>query len=1000
MDPALEQVLLGILANGLTAFLARASNEPTPRGSDAVDTAIREAVEVHGEAPEIHDELGGERLRDFLTSPEASSIVRQVFVSHLGSGGDSLSESRRQFVELSTIWTGIDTEAARSNAERLFSALARGADAALAAAIDARALQAIDARGEARQGELRGELAAIRAALDALRGDVGTDFSAAIEFGHTLRGQVTARHGTITPPNFDAQRRIRIDDLYVAPQLAPLSEAGSEGQDLSTFDQVAKDTYRTVILGNPGSGKTTFARKFAHDVAAGEVNGSRVGGEMVPLLVVLRDYGADKLARRVSIVDFIRDLANATYQVPPPQGALEYLLLSGRAVVIFDGLDELLEASDRREVSADIESFARLYPAAPLLVTSREVGYEQAPLDPDRFGAYRLADFDDERVKEYVDKWFALDRELSARERETETRAFMDDSNLVEDLRANPLMLALMCNIYRGEGYIPRNRPGVYEKCAVMLFERWDRGRRINVPLEFERHLRPTMQYLASWIYSEASLQVGVTERRLVDKAAEYLEQRRFGDADAARQEARRFIEFCRGRAWVFSDAGLTPVGETLYQFTHRTFLEFFTAERLVRTNPTPTDLLRALLPRVQRGEWDVVAQLACQLQDNNVEGAADELLAGLLPSHFDSSNEAHSYMLSFACRCLEFLVPSPQVAQSLAETTTTACFRVAEAALHEGFEGQDTSAGRVASAFGELLRANWENREAIAQAVESTAVGSLARASTDDEFFAVSDVAFGLDRAVLRGRVRGDLRDFWLARSRAILDATDSARVLELSRDRFELAYDALDAGLITVREVAGWHGFGSCFDHRRFLIFGGYIRSPLYQRLVENFLGADTPDRLAASLDNLRAFGELGGAQDPPWHEIDVIRIGGGFAFLSPVRAPIPPEPEPEADPRAFFGLFTATAVIMEVSEHSESASALGELASAPHRWLERLAPICQVRYGVPSAVPAEDSLCGLADDDRRFAVRWGDRQLDLLQGRRTSNYLPDSEGGHAAR
>ena len=48
-----------------------------------------------------------------------------------------------------------------------------------------------------------------------------------------------------------------------------------------------------------------------------------------------------------SIVDYIEHNLNAFYQCQPPCGMIELLLLSGRAVVIFDGLDELFDTSQR-----------------------------------------------------------------------------------------------------------------------------------------------------------------------------------------------------------------------------------------------------------------------------------------------------------------------------------------------------------------------------------------------------------------------------------------------------------------------------------------------------------------------------------------------------------------------------------------------------------------------------------------------------------------------------
>jgi hypothetical protein len=312
------------------------------------------------------------------------------------------------------------------------------------------------------------------------------------------------------------------------------------------------------------------------------------------------------------------------------------------------------------------ESFCTLYPSVPVLVTSREVGYEQAPLDPLRFVAYQLSPFDEEQVREYAQKWFATDLDLTFDQRKQKAESFLTESEAVSDLRSNPLMLGLMCNIYRGENYIPRNRPDVYEKCSTMLFERWDKGRGIFVPLPFEHHISPAMKYLAHWIYSDEKLQAGVTEPKLVTKAADYLCNVRFENRDEGESAARKFIEFCKGRAWVFTDTGTTKDGDSLYQFTHRTFMEYFTAAHIVRTNATPADLLRTLIAKIEKREWDVVAQLSFQLQNKQLEGAGNDLLTALVEHAKNTQGKQAWNILSFAARCLEFIVPSPRVTRGI----------------------------------------------------------------------------------------------------------------------------------------------------------------------------------------------------------------------------------------------------------------------------------------------------------------------------------------------
>ena len=350
-----------------------------------------------------------------------------------------------------------------------------------------------------------------------------------------------------------------------------------------------------------------------------------------PVLVILRDYGAERKERKCSLLEFIEQTANITYQLKPPPGSFEYLLHGGRLAIIFDGLDELLDTSFRQQIGEDIELFCTQYPAVPLLVTSREVGYDQAPLRWEKFDHYRLAPFADEQVKEYVARWFDADVNLTDDQKRRKAEGFVGESKNIADLRSNPLMLALLCNIYRGEGYIPQNRPAVYEKCATMLFERWDKDRSLQVRLKIEDKIRPAMMYLAHWIYTDKALQGGVTEEALVRRVVEYLVPARFEDRDVADQAAREFVAFCRGRAWVFTDTGVQKGGESLYQFTHRTFLEYFAAGHLARTHETAAALGKVLLPRIARKEWDIVAQLAIQIKELTAEGAADQILATLV---------------------------------------------------------------------------------------------------------------------------------------------------------------------------------------------------------------------------------------------------------------------------------------------------------------------------------------------------------------------------------
>ena len=141
--------------------------------------------------------------------------------------------------------------------------------------------------------------------------------------------------------------------------------------------------YRAVVLGDPGAGKSTLAQKLAYDCSAPPVDDDEEF-QVVPFIVPLRTYEEHKRTEHSSVVEFIYSYINENLQIHPPAGCVEFLLLTGRALVVFDGLDELLDLSRRKDMVAAVESFAARYSTSIVIATSRQVGYLEAPLNPER----------------------------------------------------------------------------------------------------------------------------------------------------------------------------------------------------------------------------------------------------------------------------------------------------------------------------------------------------------------------------------------------------------------------------------------------------------------------------------------------------------------------------------------------------------------------------------------------------------------------------------------
>jgi DNA replication protein DnaC len=534
-------------------------------------------------------------------------------------------------------------------------------------------------------------------------------------FESQMRDQVKNLHATMKLPHAGTTKKVPYSKLFVEPRLE-----FAVGQDqeklLATLDlhNMLSTSHRMVILGDPGGGKSTLSLKLAYEIARSTAHAT---GAQVPLLFILRDHIEDFRANSLTLVEHLENVCKKPYNVEPPQGAVEYVLQNGRAFVIFDGLDELTDTSLRRRVVEFVESFVYMYPDVPVLVTSRRVGYDEAPLDDSLFRTVNLAELQREQVRDYANKWFLLDETVDKGRRSELANSFLQDSEFVSDLRKNPLMLSLMCGIYASENYIPANRPDVYKKCAELLFEKWDKQRGIGIPLPFDAHVKHALNALALWMYSTPKAQHGLKRESLIQFVTEFLLEKRFDDEVEAENAATKFVDFCTGRAWVLTDVG-SDVNQGIYGFTHRTFLEYFTANQIVRQNSSASALFELLAPKISAAEWDVVAQLSLQILGNNVDDGADDFLQLAIDkvSEGDSSPEARN-IISFCGRSLSFAVPRPAIIRDICDKAV----RISSAPRHT--TRSENLNMRDFAPLESVMHASIENLPSVVKAVRESAL-------------------------------------------------------------------------------------------------------------------------------------------------------------------------------------------------------------------------------------------------------------------------------------
>jgi hypothetical protein len=416
-------------------------------------------------------------------------------------------------------------------------------------------------------------------------------------------------------------------------------------------------------------------------------------------------------------------------------------------------------------------------------------------------------------------------------------------------------MLALMCILYRGEGSIPRNRPEVYERCSTLLFLKWDARRRIHVELRARHLVEPALRHLAFWLFSRGQTQPAVTESELIGETARFLHGRGFESQDQAEDAAREFVSFCRGRAWVFSDAGTTGGGQPLYTFTHRTFLEYFAAGHLAATCDTPEELARVIAPHVAKREWEVLADLATQIKDRTSDRGAERIITVLLADRRHRSELSRSHILEFLAHALRYLDPPPQTVRDLSRGI-----------LEYAFSGDPDDKLRC-QPLHHLITGCGSARDVVADEI-SAAAAALVRSADHVKAMNGLRLAVWADDKNMQtqndriGAWDEDLRAFWsdFADTNA---AAYAQQIIDAAAHDTVISYTALVRGLISIEQFLGGQRPDLEVLFNAYPTFFGIAGPPYLLRLAWGLVRGHRGFNGRDPVPDIRSFGRFAMAQ-----------------------------------------------------------------------------------------------------------------------------------------
>ena len=380
---------------------------------------------------------------------------------------------------------------------------------------------------------------------------------------------------------------------------------------------------RMVLLGTPGSGKSTFVRHLGLRMATAcrQPDSFDLGAHLpgwggpallpvlVPLVRLSEAIPADAKGIGAGTVEaFIRERVEAREDLAGYGRALTGELRETGGLVLFDGLDEV-PGSQRARIREALRAFAVMFDRCRVMVTCRTHSYRVDPgWSLDWEPVHELAPLDQEKIHGFVDAWYAsLQQTDSARAHEYRRKAprlkqalAPEDPRRLGELAGTPLLLTVMALVHTHKGELPDSRVEVFKDCVDILLLRWHTERtpgagvRSLLDMLGELGIKRIALYRALWEMAFEANRAGDRHilgagegRALVSEGTvRKVMHRELGD-----EGLRVFLDYCRQANGLLlaegvvkrPDAAPESPPERVYAFPHLHFQEYLAARHLAQ---------------------------------------------------------------------------------------------------------------------------------------------------------------------------------------------------------------------------------------------------------------------------------------------------------------------------------------------------------------------------------------------------------------------------------
>ena len=443
-----------------------------------------------------------------------------------------------------------------------------------------------------------------------------------------------------------------------------------------------------VLLGDPGAGKTTLLKHYALQNARaflatpqpfalseskgdsplhGSTSSPRTGDAeaFLPILIPLRflaaEWAQQSWQAKDAVLNYLANegLREMGFEDSTERTALfaefKNALTNGRALLLFDGLDEQHDANIQRNTVQAIESVLQTYPKSRCLVSSRIIGYDAAPLGAG-FHTATLEPFNDEQMAKFFQQWiYAVEQQEDidpdentqkrAKEKADDLIAQIQANAGIRTLAANPLLCTIIGLIRRQGATLPTIRVELYKLCIDTFIFNWElqKRRRADQQNSLDKdQTQAVLEEIALHLH-ERCADNRASHEQLAQVICEFLVKEKGLNSTDAAHKAEQLLNLIRDVSGLLIDRGNAEYG-----FFHLTFQEYLTARAITRRRK---DIDRYLGKHLFEPRWREVIRLAAAHQGMKDAETGSEFIAAIRRHpHPREAIMHYAFRMAFLC--------------------------------------------------------------------------------------------------------------------------------------------------------------------------------------------------------------------------------------------------------------------------------------------------------------------------------------------------------------